>query len=86
MPTASARMGCGRKPALHALKAARSRPPGGAPHPHGRDGRRGDRAGKDYSSTWMFFRLQIDLRTSGHTVVLTSPMWAVLSRYMNVRD
>ncbi len=39
-----------------------------------------------YSKTWMFFLAQMSLRACGQTLTVTSPRWAVRSRYMKVRD
>lgn len=49
-------------------------------------GAKPNRPRRAYSRTWMFFLAQISLRIWGHTLTVTSPRCAFLSRSMRVRD
>ena len=76
---------CGRKsPVRNPASADESRLPA-RPHLRAIAKVRARRCG-DYSNTKIFFSAHISFSTFGHTVTLTSPMWALCSSSINVRD
>ena len=74
----------GRRPRQQRTAGTLSLPPGIDGHGSAEAARAV--TGTGLYSTWMFFAAQMSFRTCGHTETSTSPIWAVRSRYMNVRD